>query len=342
MKNGASKLKKPDSLSQFQNFVGFRNGFRRRRGEYKKTLYNAGIFFVFILYISCASAPKVSLPGEDGGEELSLLPPGARVYFWADAVKGRSLIEAISFDGKSAKDAGQILDNTSSAAAAIFTEGAAHGRRFFLVSSGNYPRLRANFSFGLSRDWKRQKSSTGGNYWFSDVNNIALSLGSNIALVSNMDPLSDFKAEVPPQGYNQFRRSHVMAGWINNPSNYLNNFLDAIGIPLQIPAEDFFFGVTRALGSPELWELVFKIKTGSALQARSLLNLFSFARLFITPGSTAQPAGEGALSMSPQEMAALLFANLPELDGEYLTIRTNGLNESKVALLFEIFSLYSR
>ena len=40
-------------------------------------------------------------------------------------------------------------------------------------------------------------------------------------------------------------------------------------------------------------------------------------------------------------MAALLFANAPELEGEYLTIRTGALNENKIALLFAMFSIYS-
>ena len=312
---------------------------------------------IFFLLVSCASAPKTSVSLAENGGELNLLPSGGRVYLWADAVGGRPLLDAISFDGKSTKDASNILDVTSSAAAVFFPEEEANGRKFFIAALGDYPSFRANFSFALSRAWKKQKSKTGSSYWYSANDGIALSLGSNMALVSNVDPLMNLpsvgnsadnsagnSAELsavvlPPEGFDDFRRSLVLAGWMNDPSESINTFLEAMGIPIKIPAEEFLFGAAKTPAGSEPWELVFKIKNQSAAQARAILTLFSIARLFVLGGMEELGSDE---PLSRQEIAALLFANTPELDGLYLSLRTGALNEGKIALLFEMFSLYSK
>ena len=124
-------------------------------------------------------------------------------------------------------------------------------------------------------------------------------------------------------------------------------------IPLQVPAEDLFFGAAgsssnQASADKEKWELVFRIRTASQAQARSLFTLFSMARRFVDEGALTgqhnfrQNTLEGyASSFSPQEMAALLFANTPEQDGNIMTLRIGPLDETGVALLFSMFSLYS-
>ena len=131
-------------------------------------------------------------------------------------------------------------------------------------------------------------------------------------------------------------------------SEFINGFLNTMGIPLQIPAEDLFFGAVRLPETVDahtregLWELVFKIKTPSESNARALLTLFSVARLFFQRGGGAQTGfDEEITSLSPQEAAALLFANIPEQDGEFLILRVSSLDENRIALLFEMFSVYS-
>ena len=124
-----------------------------------------------------------------------------------------------------------------------------------------------------------------------------------------------------------------------------------MGVPLQIPAEDFFFGASHLSlmrGSTDdnqtdakLWAPVFKIRTPSASHARSLLALFSVARLFIQRGLIGQSPEWRATFMSPQEAAALLFANLPEQDEDYLTLRIASIDATRIALLFQMFSIYS-
>ena len=147
----------------FSNFITPRRQGAKRKN---KLLNSASLrlcvsFFSIMFLVSCASAPKTTIPIEEPVDELSLLPAGAKLYLWADAVKGRPLLDALSFEGKSAKDAAQILDSTSSAVAAIFNAEEAQPRRFFIAALGNYPSSRANFSFTFSRSWKRQKSSSG-------------------------------------------------------------------------------------------------------------------------------------------------------------------------------------
>jgi len=297
------------------------------------------ITLVFILLASCASSPKISTPVDESG--LSLLPAGARVYLWADTVRARPLLDVLSFQGVKGKDAAQVLDKTKTAALAFFTDdktgNTTADRQFFIAAMGNYPQFGASLSFAFSKSWKKQNSSAGGSYWYSQADNIALVLGASLALVSNTDPLVAFPAVSAPGGFTEFNRGFALAGWMNDSAEAINGFLASMGIPLQLPAEDFFFG---ARNEAELWNLVFKIRTPSAAQARSLLTLFSITRLFIM---RAQDAGGGidGEPMSPQQAAALLFANVPELDAEYLILRMDSLEADKIALLFKMFTVYS-
>jgi hypothetical protein len=301
--------------------------------------FGVNSLLVFFLFASCASSPRVSSPVDESG--FSLLPAGARVYLWADTVKARPLLDVLSFQGFNGKDAAQVLDKTKSAAAAFFSDGKTGDitadRQFFIAAMGNYPQFSASLSFAFSKSWKKQKSSTGGSYWYSQTDNIALVLGASLALVSNTDPLEAFSAVSAPGGFAEFNRGFVLAGWMNDSAEAINGFLASMGIPLQLPAEDFFFG---AKTETELWNLVFKIRTPSAAQARSLLTLFSIARLFVmrAQDSGGSIAGE---PMSPQQAAALLFANVPELDAEYLILRMDSLEADMIALLFRMFTVYS-
>ena len=314
-------------------------------------------FFLGVIFVSCASAPKVSLPEgvEDmaGERELYMLPAGGRAYIWIDTVKARPFLDAFSIGGISDKHMARILDSTESAVAAVFPE--EHERRFFLAATGSFPVFTANLSLTFNRNWKRQKSRDGSKYWYSQNDGIALALGSNLALVSNTDPYTTFTSETPPSGFVEFRRGLPLAGWMPNPSETINNVIISMGVPVQIPAEDFFFGASRLStkldstgeltdvnpADTELWEPVFKIRTPSASHARSLLALFSVARMFIQRGLIGQNAEWDAPFLRPQEAAALLFANIPEQDEDFLILRTVSLKAATIALLFRMFSIYS-
>jgi len=314
----------------------------KKSGASKLKKCKVFISLVFILLASCASSPKVSSPADENA--LSLLPAGGRVYLWADTVRARALLDVLSFQGFSGKNVAQVLDKTKSAAVSFFSGGEdddkTSKRQFYIAALGNYPQLGASLSFTFSKNWKKQKSSSGGSYWHSAADNISLALGTSLALVSNTDPLTAFSAAIAPDGFAGFNRGFALAGWMNDSADAINVFMASMGIPLQIPAEDFFFG---AKNEAELWNLVFKIRTPSAAQARSLLTLFSVARLFVLRAN-AQDAAFGSAAgeaMSPQQAAALFFANVPEQDAEYLTLRMDSLDAEMIALLFNMFSIYS-
>jgi len=64
------------------------------------------------------------------------------------------------------------------------------------------------------------------------------------------------------------------------------------------------------------------------------------ARLFVQRGLIGQDA-EGSSSMGPREAAALLFANIPEQNEDFLTLRMDSMDAASIALLFQMFSIYS-
>jgi hypothetical protein len=289
-----------------------------------------GITACVVFLFSCATSPKppetfaqLEQMGEAG--EFAFLPPGAAVYLWANVKQSRSLLDALSFGGFNAKDAVQILDRTDTAAAAFFKG----PPRFFFACRGNYPNLRAGISMTFSRDWTRVKSpSGGGRYWHSPAYGLGLVLGSKSALASGGDPLVPNKlppADIPA-GFSVFRAPFSVAGWVPGPQEPLNKFLASQGIPIQIPAEDFFFGASA--GRDEgAWELVFRVRTRSVNQARALVSLFSLARLAVARG------GKALEAIQP------LFVNLPVQDGDSLTLRSAPVDEKQAAALFAMAAL---
>jgi hypothetical protein len=286
-----------------------------------------GIAVCLALFFSCATSPKqpesfdqLEQMGKAG--VFAFLPPGASAYLWVNVKESRSLLEVLSFAGFNAKDAAQVLDRTDTAAAAFFKG----PPRFFFAGLGNYPNLRAGISMTFSSDWTRVKSpSGGGRYWHSPVYGLGLVLGPASALVSGGDPLVPQKllpAEIPG-GFPAFRAPLAAAGWVPKPQEPLNNFLASQKIPIQIPAEDLFFGASA--GRDEgAWELVFRVRTRSVSQARALVTLFALARLAVAGGGSALDA------IRP------LFANLPVQDGDSLTLRSAPMSAEETAALFAV------
>ena len=346
-----------------------------KRHKVFTTEFHGGIllFLLGFVFLSCATSPKAGPETADGAPDFSVLPSGADIYLWADVKQAKPILQLLSLGELNGKDASQILERTDTALAAFNSRGApgapavsgspeAAGsletpgfpEHFFFAGWGNYPNLRAGFSMTFSRDWKKIKSSTGNRYWYSEVYKLGIALGSGLAFASDGDPFAVFPTLTDaPVGFEEFRRQNVLALWLNNPGVSLNRFISALGLPIQIPAEDFFMGVTRLPANQNpadkeitdaRWELVITIKTPSAKDARSLLALFSMARLLT--GAVGQQPGsnntqtDGA-SMSPKEAAALFLANAPQQNGEYLTIRMGPLDENRIALLFSKFSIYS-
>ena len=312
---------------------------KKKRVAQSLILFSLFIFH-FSFLLSCASAPRVTLPAV--GNEFTLLPEGGNVYLWVNAEEGRPLLDLFSPIDLNNRDVAQVIDRTDRLVAALYPGNGE--RRFFLAATGNFPQSRANFSFALNRDWRRQNSPSGGSYWYFRPEDIAIAINPDLVRVSDADPIAHFTAQSPPRGFIEFQEGLALAGWMPSSMEFINSFLSNLGVPLQIPAEDFFFGAAQPFTDPEdadYWELVFRIRTPSETHARSLVTLFSVARLFVMSGMVPSEGFIGGTSINPREFASLLFAYLPELNGDFLTIRSNHITIAQMALLFGMFPVYS-
>jgi hypothetical protein len=280
--------------------------------------------FTILLVVSCASRSNVKTSSKDRNAEFALLAPGGVVYLYIDVPGTRPVLDRISFEGIQGSQGAQILDRTTSAVAAFYPEGMP--RRFLAAVQGRYPSFQAKLSFTLSPSWKKRRSETGASYWHAVKNGVSVSLGSSSALISDGDPFVQPPGVETPEGFEEFCRGTVMAGWMEDASGPLNNFLASMEIPLQIPAKQVFFSLYT---SGQEYETVIQIETPSVSQAKALVTLFSMARLFMANA-------EASLGV-----VAVLFANPPVQDGPYLRLHTGSLDAQGIALLFTMFSLYS-
>ncbi|GHV01653.1 hypothetical protein FACS189485_00420 [Spirochaetia bacterium] len=331
----------------------------------------AGILFLG----SCATAPRVPPLGPDSlGIEYLPLDPGAQVYVFADVDAGRPILNRVSLGGIADGQAAGILDRTQYAVLALYppapSAGAEVPRTMQAAAWGKYPGAGAGFYFAFSKDWKKKKSVVGKSYWYSAQNGLAVALNSRQAFVAigegaaagqnnaadSKNPLDPFAASPgtpSPEGFTEFRRGAALTLWLENPSAILNRFLDGMNLPLQIPAEELLIGLYPAPSAEFAaklsagkqtsenglanYEAILRIKTPSVSQARALVTIFSMARLF-----AANAAGAGGIAApSMAALAPILFANPPEQDGAFLNIRTALIDESEIALLFSLFSVYS-
>lgn len=307
-------------------------------------LFAVFFFLCAFFVISCATPPKAGIKTKDSAPDFSILPPGGRLYLWADAARAKPILEALSINGFTGKDASQILDRTNTVIAAFYpvtVESGIPSRRFFLAGHGNYPNLMAGFSMTFNRNWKKIKSKTGNRYWFNKSSNIGMALGSKLAFVSDGDPFeigpvsgSQEKSNAP-DSFEEFRKPCVLAGRLNNPGALVNGFIAGLGIPLQIPAEELFFGFVRAGESADAaasFAPVIKIRASSTSQAAALTGLLSIARMFI---------GGATEGESPSAMLGHILSNTPVQEGEYVRLNAPPMSISQITLLFRSFALYS-
>ncbi|MDR2111077.1 MAG: hypothetical protein LBP32_07195 [Spirochaetaceae bacterium] len=294
--------------------------------------FRAGPLFHAILaalvLVSCASSPRIRSFYQDREDEFAALAPGARAYFYVDVPGARTLLDRLSF--WDLKGASQALDMTESAVAAVYTGG---GRRFLAAARGSYPGLRTRLSFALSPAWKKVRSETGLRYWRSAGAGLSVSLDDGRALVSDGDPFVPGPGARGPANLGEFRRGAVLAGWFDE-TDPINRFIASLGIPIQIPADRLVFGVYPvggADGGEKKYEAALCLETPSESHAGALASLFSMVRLYLSAAEI--PAAAGPI------MAAL-FRDTPARDGSNLLIRTGVMEESEIALLLNMFSLY--
>jgi hypothetical protein len=314
----------------------------------------AALFAVLVL-ASCASAPRTRPAEEELGGEFAALDPGALVYLVVDVPAARPILDLVSFDGGMLRSGlpPAILDKTGIAAAAVYPPGT--GRRFLLAAEGRFPSGRAGFSFAFSPSWKRTSSPVGKKYWRSAREGLSVFLDSRSARVSDGDPFARAGRVIPPDSFGPLRRGAVLAGWIESAAAPINSFLEKLGIPLRIPAERALFGIyavppgeypaepgfdssgSAPSGSgepPRRYEAVLRIETSSPSQARGLIAMISLLRVFLDTGADIDPG-------SPAALVIALLSNPPVQEDSSLVLRSSGMDGENIALLFNLFSVYS-
>ncbi|MDR1956421.1 MAG: hypothetical protein LBQ30_06160 [Treponema sp.] len=271
---------------------------------------------------SCATAPKTTPP-----DPFTRFPQGALVYLAVDAVKARPILEAIP---KSQAIPSAVLDRTATIHAAFYPAGGE--RRFLAAARGRYPNFRAGISLAFNARWKKRRSATGGSYWYSAQEDLGISLGTDQVLVSDGDPYTAEGASFVqvPEGFAAFSHDAALAGWITEGAMPLNQLLSSLELPLRIPAGQVLFNLQQSGKSGNHYEAMIRLETPSASQAKALVMLFSLARPFIL----ATP--------DPSLLARVLFMQPPVLDDRSVNLRTGALDAQEVALLFSLFSVYSK
>jgi hypothetical protein len=319
--------------------------------------------FLAFSVTSCATSPRFSFDFPEG-DEFAVLDGGGMVYFSIDVKAARPIMDKVKFAGITGAAAAEILNYTGSAVGAVYPDaspgeppetagrdspGKAAGRaqggdgsfqanppkRFLIFARGNFPSSKAGTFFNLSSQWKRVKSPAGNRYWHSQQEKLSVYLEPKLALVSNGgDPFSRNSSVQAPPVFSQYRSGSCMAGWLEDAAAPMNNFLSQLAVPIRIPADKLIFAVYA--DGPSSYHAVFRLETPSPSQAKGLSAAIAMFRLF-----TAGTASSGNLPASQKAVLAL-FANSPEVDGKDLILQTGVLDAETIALLFNMFSVYSK
>jgi hypothetical protein len=300
------------------------------------------LFSLFVVF--CKTAPETA---GFAFEEADIIPleAGAFAYILTDVQNTKSFLDVHD------KYLQQIVDATHYTAAAFYLP--SETRRYHLAAWGSYPSSRAKMALGAHKDWKKQRSAvTGYEYWHSENDQLSVALTSNQVFISAVrakepsDPFPAGPGTVIPEGFNEFRRGAVFSCWLENPSSLIGQRLAEMGITLEIPAEQVFFGIFPLSGRTDSaaglqYESVLKIKLPSETQAAAIATVLSFTRGLFSLRANPPHAEQGeGISGIFTLLTSLLFANSPEQDGRTLTIKTNALDSENISLLFKSFSLW--
>jgi len=320
---------------------------QRRRGRGVPPLPHLFLAFMAALLLpSCQTAPP--LMPERNGEAFIPLEPGGLAYIFVDVGQARPLLEALSFRGMDASDrhVQRILDSTDFAIAAVYMEqGSEPARaRFRLAAQGSYPSGRARMAMRCSRHWSgRRSQASGGRFWHSAAAMISVAMSRGEARVSSSlcaepaDPFYSGPGTRIPGGFEEFRGGAAIAGWLEDPRPRINGILAQMGLRIEIPAEQFFAGISRhAPGAGEGGDAPryvgrIQIQVANPLLARNL----SIA-LFVARGLIASAAGAG--DSAAEALASILLANPATATGRYLQIRTDPMAAEEITQLFGRFS----
>jgi hypothetical protein len=308
------------------------------------------LFVICYLLFACKSAPKTpeQILFESG---MVPLDKGASAYVLVDMAHARPILEKISYIPTTDKNVKQMLDRTRSAVAAVFLHSSEETRRFQLVSWGSYPASGSSIAFGSNKAWKKQRSaSLNLVYWHSEKSQLSIAVTPSQAYVlaamtkDPHDPIPSAEGIKFPDGFDEFGKGAVLSCWLSDPSSIFNKKLREMGIPLEIPAEQFFVrllpaddqvSASQPVSASQIYEAHVKITVPSAAQARALANVISFARAFIPSAPLDEDGAQSKIAL----LSAMLFTNPIVQEGGSLLIKTPASSVNEIALLFSIFSL---
>jgi hypothetical protein len=284
----------------------------------------------FFIFISCQSVPKTTESVFDGANTLPL-ESGASFYILADANKARPVIGLLPVKEFENSQIKQMIDKTNFLVYAVFPKES--GRRYQLVSWGNYPSSGAGMALGMSKEWKKQKASNF-SYWYSSANGMSLALNPKQAYVTTsndgpVNPVTPLPGLEMPEGFIGFRQDYaagVVYCWFDDAAPIMQRILSSSGVPVRVPAEKLYISLSPS--GEGKYEACIRIQFESSSQARAIFTLLSFAGF--------KPDGNTPESM----LASLFFANLPVLNDRNLDIKTAVLSEEQIALLLRMFLVY--
>jgi len=304
------------------------------------------LFAICYLLFACTTTAKVAelTPWESG---VVPLDKGAAAYALVDVPRARPILEKISYIPTTDKNMKMMLDKTNSAVLAVFTPTSTETRRYQLVSWGNYPASGSSLAFGSNKNWSKQQSASQNlTYWHSEKSQLSVAVSPSRAYVlaamtkEPRDPVPLSGGIKFPDGFGEFGKGAVLSCWLSQPKSIFNQKLREMGVPIEIPAEQFFVSLfpadKQASASQPAYEANIKITVPGATQARAVANVISFARAFISP---APLDDSGSTQNSASALASILFANPVVQDGNSLLIKTPPLGVNEIALLFSLFSL---
>ena len=278
-----------------------------------------------LLFANCQTLPNgaQAFLMESG---FAPLDSGATAYIFGNVREVRPIIELLPIPELKDRQIRQMLDKTDYVAAAFFP--AQSGRRFQLVTWGNYP-SNANMGFTLHSGWEKRNGQLSGSFWYSSANRISVALNTRQAFVAaslnneSRDPLTHPPGMEIPEGFNEFRRGAPLSCWLENPAPAIYRILNEMGVPIRFPVQKLFFNISPA---GENFESVIRLEFESATQARGVAAILNLAGGFV--------AGDESIA------AALFLANPPVQNGQNIDIKTAPLSAQEISLLLQMFSLY--
>ena len=291
------------------------------------------------LLLAACSTSQTGLISETDGREYAPLAPGALVYMYADVAHMGPLLTILPIEALSQNEVTDMVKRTDTAMMAFYPNN--EKRSFMLAGAGTYPTFGANMGLFFSSAWKKRRSETGASYWYSEKSRSALSLSAHQVLVSDADPFAPAPGVAIPEGFAAFRRDAVLALWLDDAAAPVNQFLktfmesvgigqvlEMLGVSLTLPVRQTMISVQAV---NERYSALIRMGTPSASQTRGLLGILTLIKRFL-------PKTDGASSASPLSIAALLFANDPQEDGLYLTLRTGEFDAQSLMALVSMFT----